>query len=416
MKHLNLLKLISTLCILPLFVSTTWAIESINEILLNGIYRMELYTGDTLEGVVVEKNDSMLIIECQNKPYTFHASLIRTYTVLSADSTASTLPDADSTTLSYDEIYKNKERITSLVVQLKDGSSFRGSIAFIDSSTLKLLINGSAMPFDRENIMRLVAFTKKSAPDTAPQNVKQQVKIAPAPPMDSVFVSQPPDPQTGKGLPPKLFSGMILSDDSGVITLQQSDGSVRTISQKQVTQVIRHSASSYEQKIKKYAQVLICPDDMVSVDLPPGKDNRPFLKACIDRYEYPNKKGVKPTTNVSFNQAQSLCQLAGKRLCTTDEWQWSCSGIENYPYPYGHNMIAEYCNREGVEFVETSGLRLKCSSKFGAYDMVGNVFEWVTTTEKAALMGGPLSKCQTISPGLSGSAKPQIGFRCCKSN
>ena len=49
--------------------------------------------------------------------------------------------------------------------------------------------------------------------------------------------------------------------------------------------------------------------------------------------------------------------------------------------------------------------------------MVGNVFEWVVGPKKQpAMMGGPYSKCQTITEGVGGSAKPQSGLRCCKGN
>ena len=53
----------------------------------------------------------------------------------------------------------------------------------------------------------------------------------------------------------------------------------------------------------------------------------------------------------------------------------------------------------------------------GGYDMVGNIIEWVSASNgKMALMGGPYSKCQTISEAQNGDAKPQSGLRCCKSN
>ena len=155
---------------------------------------------------------------------------------------------------------------------------------------------------------------------------------------------------------------------------------------------------------------------MMLVDIPPGKAGRPFLKACIDKYEFPNREGTVPQVNVSYAQAQASCLQQGKRLCTAREWQWACAGLDGYTYSYGWNFDKEACNTEG-RYPEPSGKRSHCIGKFGAMDMVGNVFEWVTGDDgQPAAMGGPFSKCQTISPGPNGDPKPQTGFRCCKSN
>ena len=37
---------------------------------------------------------------------------------------------------------------------------------------------------------------------------------------------------------------------------------------------------------------------------------------CIDKYEYPNKEGVRPTVMNDFYMAQALCAEQGKRVCT----------------------------------------------------------------------------------------------------
>ena len=179
--------------------------------------------------------------------------------------------------------------------------------------------------------------------------------------------------------------------------------------------IIKHSSSSFDEPIKRYAKPLFCPDDMFLVDLPPGKQGRPYFKVCVDRYEFPNYKESLPQGNVSYEQAGKLCEQKGKRLCTSQEWQWACSGLEGYTYPYGWNRDENKCNMETTPV--TSGKFYNCVSKFGGYDMVGNIFEWVSgSKDEPALMGGPYSKCQTVSPGVGGSAKPQTGFRCCKSN
>jgi len=41
-------------------------------------------------------------------------------------------------------------------------------------------------------------------------------------------------------------------------------------------------------------------------------------KFCIDKYEYPNEKGIYPLVNVNWNTAQKLCEQQGKRLCNSE--------------------------------------------------------------------------------------------------
>ncbi|MBN2188425.1 MAG: SUMF1/EgtB/PvdO family nonheme iron enzyme, partial [Chitinispirillaceae bacterium] len=99
-----------------------------------------------------------------------------------------------------------------------------------------------------------------------------------------------------------------------------------------------------------------------------------------------------------------------------DEWKWACAGLEGRAYPYGNGFIEGRCNND-TRAVAASGSRGSCVSPWGAYDMAGNIFEWVVAANgKPALMGGPYSKCQNVSYAQNGDAKPQSGVRCCKSN
>ena len=93
-----------------------------------------------------------------------------------------------------------------------------------------------------------------------------------------------------------------------------------------------------------------CPDNMVFV---PREAGRSF---CIDKYEWPNKKGKVPSVNVSWIRAKMYCYDEGKRLCTAEEWQYACSGRKQKVikgggtlgrYPYGSQYKAELCPTEG---------------------------------------------------------------------
>ncbi len=71
-----------------------------------------------------------------------------------------------------------------------------------------------------------------------------------------------------------------------------------------------------------------------------------------------------PWTFVSLPQAQRLCAGAGKRLPTSKEW---------YQIALGTNP--DTCTIQGSAVVRTGNP--ECISGSGAYDVIGNVWEWV---------------------------------------
>ena len=83
--------------------------------------------------------------------------------------------------------------------------------------------------------------------------------------------------------------------------------------------------------------------------------------------------GVEPTSCVSWFQAEQACALAGKRLLTNQEWQRAAAGT---PDP-GTDDGGTDCNIGGLSRPLDTGSRDKCASNWGAFDMVGNVEEWV---------------------------------------
>jgi hypothetical protein len=293
------------------------------------------------------------------------------------------------------------------------GRTFRGSLVSVDSEFIKLTVDNSIIPIAKTVIDQIttVSLTQPSVPVDAPKPETPQV-------FDTLIVKTSETDSLGNPLGKKMLVGKIIGEDDRSISFR-TNGTILSGSFPfdQVLRVFRHSQENPEtDRIRRYALPLICPPGMMLVDVPPGKANRPFLKICIDKYEYPNKQGVVPKVNVSFQEAQNLCEQQGKRLCTAEEWQWACSGLEGFTYSYGWNFDKTVCNTDG-RLPEAAGARYKCIGKFGAMDMTGNVFEWVKEgASTAAAMGGPLSKCQAVSAGESGGPKPQTGFRCCKSN
>jgi formylglycine-generating enzyme len=139
-------------------------------------------------------------------------------------------------------------------------------------------------------------------------------------------------------------------------------------------------------------QKAACGENMVPIHLP-GKD--PYY--CIDIFEYPNKACELPFVWVSPSNAERLCQLQNKRLCSQIEWDMSCradpeSGRDTR-YAYGDKLDLAICNTQHPHTracnplssetafatcttnTEPSGAFPKCRSRFGVFDQHGNVAE-----------------------------------------
>jgi hypothetical protein len=79
-----------------------------------------------------------------------------------------------------------------------------------------------------------------------------------------------------------------------------------------------------------------------------------------------------PSAHITWFQAQEACANAGKRLPTSAEWQVGANGT---PDP-GPDDRATDCN-SATNIVVRTGSRSACVSARGAFDMVGNLEEWV---------------------------------------
>ena len=81
---------------------------------------------------------------------------------------------------------------------------------------------------------------------------------------------------------------------------------------------------------------------------------------------------VIPAANITWFQAQEACANAGKRLPTSAEWQVGATGTPDS----GPDDGTTDCNT-GTHSVSPAGARSNCASARGAFDMVGNLSEWV---------------------------------------
>ncbi len=163
--------------------------------------------------------------------------------------------------------------------------------------------------------------------------------------------------------------------------------------------------------------VRYCPDDMEHVAVG-------GTSFCIDRFEWPNRKGRNPRTYVSVYQAMDTCASAGKRLCTSDEWTVACTGPYGWKYPYGAKFEIHACVVNDTT-VRPAGEKPECRGYFDVFDMSGNCAEWTSTKSNRNahfynVMGGfwesgPQSGCFDVRYSYFPQNRHNpVGFRCCK--
>ena len=128
-------------------------------------------------------------------------------------------------------------------------------------------------------------------------------------------------------------------------------------------------------------------------------------ETCIDIFEFPNSPCELPFVWSGATSARTMCRKLGKRLCTQDEWMLACGGDpaggRASRYAYGEKLDLSACNtnkpkskhnREGgcdpstidtawdtcSTNTEPSGSFPRCRSRFGVFDLHGNVAEAMT--------------------------------------
>jgi len=137
-----------------------------------------------------------------------------------------------------------------------------------------------------------------------------------------------------------------------------------------------------------------------------------------------SQKGVFPWQIKSNQEAEIACNAAGKRLCTSVEWQTACKGKDKTEYAYGDQYEPKTCN--GIDAFEApeifhlapTGSFPDCHNGWGVYDLNGNVWEHTQKGSGKTVRGGAfncsdsakLHKCDYIPGNWTPAA---LGFRCC---
>jgi sulfatase modifying factor 1 len=158
-----------------------------------------------------------------------------------------------------------------------------------------------------------------------------------------------------------------------------------------------------------------------------------------------------PQGYISQVQARAACRAAGRRLCAEAEWVRACRGPSPSTWPYGPRYVPRRCNddREGPvrrifgpgdvfhevqmndprlnqlpNTLARSGSHPRCRNRFGVFDMVGNLHEWVDATTRGGhgvFRGGYYVDVHINGFGCEYATRAHnpsyrdysIGFRCC---
>lgn len=114
-------------------------------------------------------------------------------------------------------------------------------------------------------------------------------------------------------------------------------------------------------------------------------------------------KDAEPWRNISRDQAELACARAGKRLPSATEWYRAALGTPDRDGPDSCNV-----GLRGNGSLLKTGSRSECVSPSGAYDMIGNSWEWMEETVTQGVYNGVHLPPEGYIAGIDGNGMPIV--------
>ena len=206
----------------------------------------------------------------------------------------------------------------------------------------------------------------------------------------TAFPAGDPDPAVGAGSTVNFAAGQVIGNTT-TITLCDPTGTCPTDGEFAILSRLTNQEVVVDVQGYYYPAAGSCSDDMVAVG-----------NVCVDKYEASlvddsgapttaaacapdgsdcsgvifatSVVGVDPTASITYYQAAQACANSGKRLPSTVEWLTAAAGTVD---PGLNNDLNAGCNTD-TGAVSQTGQAANCQSSAGAFDMIGNMWEYTT--------------------------------------